>query len=937
MIKKNLWLFFLLCIACEDQSLMKHPLDKSQSKTIVLDNELKVYLLSDPDFNISAASLAVDVGSLENPDNRLGLAHFLEHMLFLGTEKFPDVDEYSSYLKNNGGFSNAYTTTDHTNYQFQVLPDALEGAIDRFAQFFIGPLFTEEYTAREVNAVNSEHQKNIMNDGRRSYRFSQLFAKEGHPEQKFSTGDIETLGDINRTELLDFYDKHYSSNKMGLAILSTHSLDQLELWARKYFSDIKNRKLEISRHDPESMDKKDTFRLVKIEPVKDIRELKLWFSIPGTRHLYASKPGQQLGFILGHEGEGSLLSYLKDKGWAITLSAGASEFSRDYGAAVVTVGLTDKGLEEYKEVLKATIDYIDLMKKSGHQKHVFSELKSMASLNEIYSSKGEGMYRAIGLANEALWFPTEDVGRISYIYTNDSSEPYEELVQSLNVNTMLTMLIAKGVETDLIEHFYNAPYSYHEDENFYKELLKTKTREEFRIPKPNPFIPKKASVPKRELKDGVVPTQIEGNKGESLYFGQDHEFLRPKGAISLKILFPKDIMSPEHRAFSRIYAACVNESLNELSYPAKLAGLNYSIKEGYEGIYVDVSGYKESSLRLYELMLEHMTDFKITQSQFEAIKDKIVRDYENLALSDAYMQTRELAPDLFYNIKYTWKQVLPIAKRATFDEIKSYESNLFNKTYLEAMVYGDYVEQDAKKVLSVFKSKTKTEGISKEDAFELNYLNMSKPETVQYVDKLLVNNSCFFRMYEIGKDSPKTRALAALISKAVEQPFYTEMRTNQQLGYIVGSYPMNYDETYYLNFLIQSGDYPADDLNSRANTFISSTPKIVEELTDETFQQLIDSAIERLERKPMSISERAMKNKNLIFEHNKDFERDNKTIEALKKVKKEEVAVHLEKIISEKNRKMANILAFAENHANKSNVKSSFADLEGWKSTKTYD
>ena len=66
---------------------MKHPLDKSQSKTIVLENELKVYLLSDPDFNVSAASLAVDVGSLENPDNRLGLAHFLEHMLFLGTEK----------------------------------------------------------------------------------------------------------------------------------------------------------------------------------------------------------------------------------------------------------------------------------------------------------------------------------------------------------------------------------------------------------------------------------------------------------------------------------------------------------------------------------------------------------------------------------------------------------------------------------------------------------------------------------------------------------------------------------------------------------------------------------------------------------------------------------------------------------------------------------
>ena len=148
---------------------------------------------------------------------------------------------------------------------------------------------------------------------------------------------------------------------------------------------------------------------------------------------------------------------------------------------------------------------------------------------------------------------------------------------------------------------------------------------------------------------------------------------------------------------------------------------------------------------------------------------------------------------------------------------------------------------------------------------------------------------------------------------------------------------MNYDETYYLNFLIQSGDYPADELNNRANTFISSTPKIIKELTDETFQQLIDSAVERLERKPKSISERAMKNKNLIFEHNRDFERDNKTIEALKKIKKEEITVHLEKMISEESRKMANILAFAENHINKSGVKSSFTDLPDWKSVRVYD
>ena len=206
---------------------MKHPLDKSEVRTLVLENDIRVYLLSDPKFNISAASMSVEVGSLQDPDARQGLAHFLEHMLFLGTEKYPDVDEYSTYLKTYGGYSNAYTAGDHTNYQFQVLPDGYEGALDRFAQFFISPLFTEEYTAREVNAVNSEYQKNIMNDGWRQFRISSQFAKEGHPERKFNIGNLETLGDIDRNELIDFYTKHYSANRMGLALLSTHTLDEM--------------------------------------------------------------------------------------------------------------------------------------------------------------------------------------------------------------------------------------------------------------------------------------------------------------------------------------------------------------------------------------------------------------------------------------------------------------------------------------------------------------------------------------------------------------------------------------------------------------------------------------------------------------------------------------------------------------------------------------
>ena len=83
MIKKTIIVLAIFLVGCTSNKTLKHPLDKSKSKTVVLENGLKVYLLSDPNLNVSAASVSVEVGSLDNPDERQGLAHFLEHMLFL--------------------------------------------------------------------------------------------------------------------------------------------------------------------------------------------------------------------------------------------------------------------------------------------------------------------------------------------------------------------------------------------------------------------------------------------------------------------------------------------------------------------------------------------------------------------------------------------------------------------------------------------------------------------------------------------------------------------------------------------------------------------------------------------------------------------------------------------------------------------------------------
>ena len=113
--------------------------DKNDYRLITLPNHLKVLLVNDPQAERFSASLAVNVGSFQDPDKQQGLAHFLEHMLFLGTEKYPEPGDYQSYVNHHGGSNNAYTSTDTTNYYFDIKPSAYEGALDRFAQFFTTP------------------------------------------------------------------------------------------------------------------------------------------------------------------------------------------------------------------------------------------------------------------------------------------------------------------------------------------------------------------------------------------------------------------------------------------------------------------------------------------------------------------------------------------------------------------------------------------------------------------------------------------------------------------------------------------------------------------------------------------------------------------------------------------------------------------------------
>ena len=162
--------FVVGCAGSPDPDSMQpvqSPNDDRQYRLLTLDNEMQVLLISDPQTPKAAASLDINIGSGDNPEGRGGLAHFLEHMLFLGTEKYPNPAEYEQFITEHGGNRNAYTSMEHTNYFFDVDAAYLPEALDRFAQFFISPRFDEALVDKEKNAVQSEYQMGLKSDSRR--------------------------------------------------------------------------------------------------------------------------------------------------------------------------------------------------------------------------------------------------------------------------------------------------------------------------------------------------------------------------------------------------------------------------------------------------------------------------------------------------------------------------------------------------------------------------------------------------------------------------------------------------------------------------------------------------------------------------------------------------------------------------------------------------
>src|SRR5690606_22069198 len=262
-------------------------------------------------------------------------------------------------------------------------------------------------------------------------------------------------------------------------VIGKQTLDELQAMVEERFAAIPNRDVEEQGSEEGSEDGKkgqrsdqtadevarealflpdDLPMRLFIEPEKEQRQLSLLFPVPPVDALYRKKPAYYLGNLLGHEGQGSLLSVLESQGWAEALHAGLFMSSASDALFRVSISLTEAGLEEREAIVALVFAAIDRIRRKGIEQWRFEELQQLGEIAFRFQEKAEPLATARALAPNLHYYEAEELISGDYLLQEYDPELIKHFLGFLNPENVVIALSAPEVETRQQSDYFGTPY-----------------------------------------------------------------------------------------------------------------------------------------------------------------------------------------------------------------------------------------------------------------------------------------------------------------------------------------------------------------------------------------------------------------------------------------------------------------------------------------------
>ncbi|WP_040551812.1 insulinase family protein [Rheinheimera nanhaiensis] len=823
--------------------VLTSPNDNRAYKTLVLPNKLEVMLVSDPLAEKSAAALSVGVGLLQDPMSQQGMAHYLEHMLFLGTERYPDTNEYSAFMTANGGAQNAYTWLDITNYMFKVNNNAFDEALDRFSDFFKAPKLYPEYTEKEKNAVNAEWSMRREMDFFGQYNLSRSMMGS-HPANRFLIGNLETLGDKEGSQLhaetVAFYNRYYSANIMKAVLLSNLPLAEMEQLAVKHFASIENKNIA----KPAVADTLDFSQLgakrIHYVPNQDVKQLKLDFTISNNSDQFAVKPNEFISYLLGSEMPGTPAYQLKAMGLISKLNASAApDLYGNYGSLSIDIELTDAGMQAREGIVATLMQYIELVKQQGVDSKYFSEIQTSLNNQFRFLEKSDEFGYVSNLADAMQKVPSANAINAPYYYQRFDAGAIKQVLAQLTPERLRVWYISKQEPHDSALHFYDGKYKITNISLEEQQSWQQSPQLALSLPAVNRMLPEnfELKAPQAQAK----PELVVQRDGISAWLYPSQQFAnQPRGVLEILINSDSAQQQIKARVAQALWRDLYNLQQGALVTEADIAGMQLSLRDN-NGLALMVAGFTDKQPQLLQQALAGLR-ISTDEQGFAQAKDRFIRGVQNQSKQFPFQQAFMAYNNLVRSGNYEADALVAAAQSLTLGELNAMVDSLLANNQLRIFAFGNYDKAALEQVVSTVAGSlpaTRTELPYSRTAF----WQPTPGKTLVLQKDIAVADVALVDVHVHAEPGYTQLARATVLRSHFSNIAFDKLRTEEQLAYAVGGTSMQLDNYVGFAMYIQTPVKGVAEMQARFDSFKQQYAAELDKLSEEEFAKLKASTL----------------------------------------------------------------------------------------------
>lgn len=576
----------------------------------------------------------------------------------------------------------------------------------------------------------------------------------------------------------------------------------------------------------------------------------------------------------------------------------------------ISVTLTELGLKNWITVSSLIFQYLSDLKKRDVPIHVFNDINQMKRINHDYQQRNTSI-----VSKYAEMMRNEDIETFpekSLFIKRFDPDGIKTLINLLVPDSALLTLVSKPLDEDslqdwLTEKWMGARYYVRSTtSNEFKEFNKSGSNNA-QFPAPNRYIPKNLQV--LEKTTSTVPLKLHDSENGVVYYNKDNEYLIPRCLLKFRISIPSiNASDAKSLALSSLYMSFIDERINEMASEASFAGLNVNVSiSDSQKVQVSVSGYSEMINLVLKDVICSVKNPLLGVEEFVVFKDRLERKLINSFKNSPIRQGYEILGDKLMKEYSTSVQILEALKPIDIDMLSLFIKDLYEESYIESFIGGNLTESEALDAWNLVKttinSKKGNKSLVKKPIVNNLKLNIHSKE----LD--VKGNSLIWVLESTTSGDLKNRIANQLLSRMIKEPFYSELRTRQQCGYIVQSDLFRKHDRLFLITMIQSNTVDPRDLLSRVELFFENFSRELkeDEAMIERFEN-IKKAMIASKSEPFSTLDENLKHYSDISFEDQDWNVRQETVEILKVYQFEELKEFSNQVLSRMNIQRMGIL-----------------------------